>query len=39
MMQGYRDNPPKEIAGSPVMKLYDYEIQQMKNLKTGEVKK
>jgi phosphoglucomutase len=39
MMQGYRDNPPSEIAGSPVLELYDYDQQIMKNLKTGESKK
>jgi phosphoglucomutase len=38
MMQGYRDNPPSEIAGSPVLELYDYDRQLMKNLKTGETK-
>jgi len=39
MMQGYRNNPPSEIAGSPVLELYDYEQKLMKNLKTGETKK
>src|SRR5665213_3480638 len=39
MMQGYRDNPPKEIAGSAVVELYDYEKQEKKNLKTNEVEK
>lgn len=39
MMQGYRNNPPSEIAGSPVLELYDYDQQLMKNLKTGETKK
>jgi phosphoglucomutase len=39
MMQGYRENPPHEIAGSMVVELYDYEQQLMKNLKTGESKK
>jgi len=38
MMRGYRDNPPTTIDGSPVVTLYDYELQQVKNLKTGEVK-
>lgn len=36
MMEGFRKNPPKEIAGSAVVKLYDYEKQEMKNLKTNE---
>ncbi len=39
MMQGYRDNPPKEIAGSEVVKLYDYDKQEMRNLKTNKVEK
>ncbi len=39
MMEGYRNNPPHEIAGSAVVELYDYEAQLMKNLKTGESKK
>jgi len=38
MMQSYRDNPPTEIAGSPVVELYDYDSQVVKNLKTGESK-
>lgn len=38
MMRGYRENPPSTINGSPVVTLYDYELQQVKNLKTGEVK-
>jgi phosphoglucomutase len=37
MMQGYRNNPPNEIDGSPVLELYDYERQEMKNFKTGTV--
>ena len=36
MMQGYRDNPPKEINGSPVLELLDYEVRRGKNLITGE---
>ncbi|MEO8110398.1 MAG: phospho-sugar mutase [Ginsengibacter sp.] len=39
MMQGFRDNPPKEIAGSAVIELYDYEKQEKKNLKTNEIGK
>ncbi|MCF6406986.1 phospho-sugar mutase [Chitinophaga filiformis] len=38
MMRGYRENPPSTINGSKVVTLYDYELQQVKNLKTGEVK-
>lgn len=36
MMQGYRDNPPKEIAGSKVIELLDYQQQTKKDLATGE---
>lgn len=35
MMQGYRDNPPKVINGSPVVQLLDYQLQVAKNLQTG----
>ncbi|SFW75173.1 phospho-sugar mutase [Chitinophaga sancti] len=38
MMKGYRENPPATIAGVPVVTTYDYQLQQVKNLKTGEVK-
>lgn len=36
MMESYRNNPPKEINGSPVVMLRDYELQTEKNLLTGE---
>ncbi|HEY4147399.1 MAG TPA: phospho-sugar mutase [Chitinophagaceae bacterium] len=36
MMEGYRRNPPKGIAGSPVAQLLDYELQIGKNLQTGQ---
>ena len=39
MMQEYRDNPPNEIAGSPVVELCDDEKQEKKNLKTGSIEK
>lgn len=39
MMQGYRDNPPKEIAGSKVKELLDYQLQISKNLLTGKTVK
>ena len=39
MMKGYRGNPPGEIAGSPVVELYDYDQQVKKNLKTGVIEK
>jgi phosphoglucomutase len=39
MMQGFRDNPPKEIAGSKVKELLDYQLQVKTNLATGESEK
>ena len=36
MMETYRKNPPKNIAGAAVEKLFDYELQMGKNLQTGE---
>lgn len=39
MMQQYRDNPPKEIAGSKVKELLDYQLQTKKNLLSGETEK
>ena len=36
MMETYRKNPPKNIAGAAVEKLFDYELQTGKNLQTGE---
>ncbi|MEO9146253.1 MAG: phospho-sugar mutase [Ginsengibacter sp.] len=39
MMQGYRDNPPKEIAGSKVHELLDYQLQVKKDLSTGKTEK
>ena len=39
MMQSYRDNPPKEIAGSPVKELLDYQLQVKKDLLSGETQK
>ena len=39
MMQGYRDHPPKEIAGSKVKELLDYQLQTRKNLLTGDTEK
>jgi phosphoglucomutase len=39
MMQGFRDNPPKEIAGSKVIEVYDYQKQEMKDLTTDQTKK
>src|SRR5262249_20943490 len=36
MMEVYRNNPPKAINGSAVVKLLDYELKKGKNLQTGE---
>jgi len=36
MMAGFRNNPPKVLAGSEVVQLLDYELKKGKNLKTGE---
>jgi phosphoglucomutase len=36
MMEGYRNNPPKQINGVPVVQLLDYQLQKGKNLLTGE---
>ena len=35
MMQEYRENPPKELQGVPVVQLLDYDMQVGKNLKDG----
>lgn len=37
MMKNYRENPPKEIAGSAVVTIKDYQTLQATNLKTGTV--
>ncbi len=36
MMESYRNNPPKMINGSTVVKLLDYELQKGTNPQTGE---
>ncbi len=36
MMQGYRNNTPGSINGSPVVQLLDYQLQKGKNMQTGE---
>jgi phosphoglucomutase len=36
MMAGFRNNPPKKLAGSDVVQLLDYELKKGKSLKTGE---
>lgn len=35
MMEGFRKNPPKELAGSRVVELLDYQLQVKTNLLTG----
>ncbi|HEY0273086.1 MAG TPA: phospho-sugar mutase, partial [Chitinophaga sp.] len=35
MMRGYRENPPTTIDGVAVAKIYDYQLQQIRDLKTG----
>ena len=39
MMEGYRNAPPKTIAGSPVVKLLDYELLTATDLITGKTEK
>jgi len=39
MMKEFRENPPKEIAGSPVTCIKDYSDLNCRNLQTGEVTK
>ena len=36
MMKGYRNDPPREVDGSPVVRVLDYQLQTGKNLQTGE---
>ncbi len=39
MMKEFRANPPKELAGSPVVIVKDYADLNCRNLKTGETEK
>lgn len=39
LMKGYRSNPPKTIASSPVCLIKDYSTLDMKDLKTGNLAK
>ncbi len=39
MMQQFRDNPPKEIAGSKVALLLDYQTLEQKNIQSGATSK
>jgi phosphoglucomutase len=36
MMEAFRKNPPKQLAGSSVVELLDYEARVKTNLRTGE---
>ncbi|SHL63817.1 phosphoglucomutase [Chitinophaga jiangningensis] len=37
MMRGYRENPPATINGAAVVTLYDYQLQQVKDIATGDI--
>ncbi|MDZ7681859.1 MAG: phospho-sugar mutase [Fodinibius sp.] len=37
MLKNYRENPPKELAGSKVVTIKDYKTQEEKDIKTGDV--
>lgn len=39
MMKNFRENPPKELAGSPVVTVKDYADLNCHDLKTGEISK
>ncbi|MDE7349908.1 MAG: phospho-sugar mutase, partial [Muribaculaceae bacterium] len=39
MMKNFRENPPKELAGSEVVMVKDYLDLNCKDLKTGEITK
>lgn len=39
MMKNFRENPPKELAGSPVVTIKDYSDLNCRNLKDGSVEK
>ena len=38
MMVNFRNNPPKQLAGSPLAVVKDYSTLEEKNILTGEVK-
>ena len=38
MMKGYRENPPRQLAGSDVVRIKDFDALTERNLVTGEVK-
>lgn len=37
MLKNYRENPPKELAGSKVVTIKDYKTQEAKDIESGEV--
>lgn len=37
IMSDFRNNPPKELAGSPIQIIKDYKTLKMKNVATGEI--
>jgi phosphoglucomutase len=37
LMNGYRANPPQQLAGMPIVRVKDYQLQQEKDLRTGAV--
>lgn len=39
LMKGYRSNPPKTIAGNPVVLMKDFSTLEVKDLKTGAISK
>ena len=39
MMKNFRENPPKSLAGSPIVVIKDYSDLNCRNLTTGEVSK
>ena len=39
MMKNFRENPPKTLAGSPIVLIKDYADLNCKNLTTGEISK
>jgi phosphoglucomutase len=38
-MAGLRENPPKQLAGSPVIELRDIQLQQSTDLRSGIIQK
>jgi phosphoglucomutase len=38
MMKRFRENPPKQLAGSEVVEIRDYQVGKIQNLVTGETK-